>query len=130
MLIFLCNDPRAAGFSFSCLSSLDREDEGAANVSRNAAAAAAAQFCAGRRGDTAVSLLFAAMQTAVKVIPVWPHQECSEMAVASILRHDRNRGGLWLSCDGFPSVYISLTCVPILKTCSSYCACGSGTCFY
>lgn len=56
------------------------------NVSCAAAAAAAAvppHFSAGRRGDTSVSLLFAAMQTAFKVILVWPHQEDA----ARMLRH-------------------------------------------
>lgn len=44
-----------------------------AEVSCTAAAAAAAQLSGGRWGHFSLSPPFAAMQTAVKVMPVWPH---------------------------------------------------------
>lgn len=39
----------------------------------------AAQLSGGRRGGTSLSLPFAAMQTAVKVMPAWSHRQASSL---------------------------------------------------
>lgn len=84
-------------------------------------------------GDTVVSLLFAAMQTAVKVILVRPHQESAGKLLWCVFWEMTGTVVVF----GYPVmvwfVYISLTCLPILKTSSGfafYCARGSSTCFY
>lgn len=76
-------------------------------MSRNAAAAAA-QFSAGRRGGHRCLLAVRCNADSSQGYScAAASRVCREIVVVCILRDDRNCGGLWLSCDGLICLHLS-----------------------
>lgn len=74
-------------------------------------------------GDTSVSLLFAAMQSAFKVILVWPHQEAAVKRPRRLFRADRNSAAARFPSDAsvvFPLDIVSILCFRVLQPSSGF----------